>query len=166
MSLNRVNTTLSFHTFFSVCLMLCTSGDLNSRTRFCFWHLVCREKHSVKLLKKRVFLYPDAVLLHLMKSAASERKSNEFFFWRTCSPSPSYMLIRRGCHKLHKINSIQSVGPSWKHDSISNTTFLIMTKTEERTEVVTFKSPDGFFFIFMYVNCEQKYIFYSYCEKF
>lgn len=38
---------------------------------------------------------------------------------RTCSPFPSYMLIQRGCHKLHKINSVQSVGPGWKCDSIS-----------------------------------------------
>lgn len=65
-----------------------------------------------------------------MNSAASERKSNEF--WSTCSPSPSYVLIQRCCHKLRKINSVQSVGPGWKPDSIRNTTFLRETKTRER----------------------------------
>lgn len=78
------------------------------------------------------FLHACSVLLQLMNSAASERKSNEF--WSTCSPSPSYVLIQRCCHKLHKINSVQSVGPGWKHDSISNTTFLTETKRHEEEQ--------------------------------
>lgn len=68
-----------------------------------------------------------------MNSAASE-KEIKWIFWSTCSPSPSYVLIQRCCHKLRKINSVQSVGPGWKPDSIRNTTFLRETKTHEREQ--------------------------------
>lgn len=93
--------------------------------------LLCLKWNGVlRCWRNKCFLHACSVLLQLMNSAASERKSNEF--WSTCSPSPSYVLIQRCCHKLCKINSVQSVGPGWKHDSIPNTTFLMETKRWER----------------------------------
>lgn len=59
--------------------------------------------------RNKCFLHARLVLPRLMNCAASERKSKEF--WRTCNPSPSYVLIPRCCHKLRKINMCSECGP-------------------------------------------------------